>query len=336
METNKRLILLILAAVIVVLGAAFVLWLRAPNSCFRKVELITIGTGANAGDTLIFIADEQKYFTDNGLNVTLKTYVNGLAATDGMLGGEADLAYSTEFITVGKALQKTAISIVTTYSKAEAVAVVGLKERGIENISDLKGKKIGFEPGTIMEFYLGRLLMLNGLNLRDVTLVDIQPMDAGDSLSSGKIDAAIASSRYLHLVIQQLGSKLFVWPAHSHQPAYGTLVGKPDWVTHHPELVKRLLKSLSEAEQYVSRNPEKAKAVLQKKLNFDDKYMAEVWSGYQFSLSLDQSLIVAMEDEARWMIKNKLTTERRIPDFSDYIYLDGLKAVKPEAVNIIR
>jgi len=141
METNKKLILLILAVVIVVLGAAFVLWLRAQNGSFRKVDPITNGTGANAGDTLIFIADEQKYFADNGLNVTLKTYVNGLAATNGMLAGEADLAYATEFITVGKALQKTSISIVTTYSKAEAVAVVGLKERGIENISDLKRKK---------------------------------------------------------------------------------------------------------------------------------------------------------------------------------------------------
>jgi NitT/TauT family transport system substrate-binding protein len=43
-----------------------------------------------------------------------------------------------------------------------------------------------------------------------------------------------------------------------------------------------------------------------------------------------------MEDEARWMIKNNLTTEKTVPDFLKYIYIDGLKAVKPEAVNIIR
>jgi hypothetical protein len=43
-----------------------------------------------------------------------------------------------------------------------------------------------------------------------------------------------------------------------------------------------------------------------------------------------------MEDEARWMIKNKLTKEKNVPNFLDYIYEDALKAVKPEAVNIIR
>ncbi len=36
------------------------------------------------------------------------------------------------------------------------------------------------------------------------------------------------------------------------------------------------------------------------------------------------------------LIANNLTTEKQVPNFLDYIYEDGLKAVKPEAVNIIR
>jgi len=43
-----------------------------------------------------------------------------------------------------------------------------------------------------------------------------------------------------------------------------------------------------------------------------------------------------MEDEARWMIKNNLTAGKTVPDFGNYIYVDALKAIKPEAVNIIR
>ena len=40
-----------------------------------------------------------------------------------------------------------------------------------------------------------------------------------------------------------------------------------------------------------------------------------LWPRYQFSPSLDQSLIAAMEDEARWMISNGLTPEKQVPDF---------------------
>jgi NitT/TauT family transport system substrate-binding protein len=42
-----------------------------------------------------------------------------------------------------------------------------------------------------------------------------------------------------------------------------------------------------------------------------------------------------MNDEAHWIINNDLTIEKEIPDFLDYIYMDGLEAVKPNAVNII-
>jgi NitT/TauT family transport system substrate-binding protein len=46
------------------------------------------------------------------------------------------------------------------------------------------------------------------------------------------------------------------------------------------------------------------------------------------------SLVTAMEDEGRWMIKNNLTSAEKIPDFRNYIYTKGLEEVKPEAVNI--
>jgi NitT/TauT family transport system substrate-binding protein len=83
-------------------------------------------------------------------------------------------------------------------------------------------------------------------------------------------------------------------------------------------------------------HPVEAWSILQKRLRLNDSYAKTVWLRNQFSLSLNQSLILAMEDEARWMIKNNLTTEINVPNFPDYIYEEGLKALKPEAVNIIR
>ena len=73
---------------------------------------------------------------------------------------------------------------------------------------------------------------------------------------------------------------------------------------------------------------------MQKRLNFSDTYMATVWPDHEFTLSLDQSLLIAMNDEGRWMINNNLTRERTLPDFSDFIYTKGLEEIEPEAVNI--
>jgi hypothetical protein len=46
-------------------------------------------------------------------------------------------------------------------------------------------------------------------------------------------------------------------------------------------------------------------------------------------------LILSMEGEARSMITNNLISSKQMPNFLDFIYTDGLKAVKPVAVIII-
>jgi NitT/TauT family transport system substrate-binding protein len=64
--------------------------------------------------------------------------------------------------------------------------------------------------------------------------------------------------------------------------------------------------------------------------------MAAFWTEHQLSVSLDQALIAAMEDEARWMIRSNLVSENQVPDFLNYTYPDALKAAEPDAVSIIR
>ena len=90
-----------------------------------------------------------------------------------------------------------------------------------------------------------------------------------------------------------------------------------------------------QAEDFVINHPAEAKAIVKNQLNLSDAYMDKVWSQNQFSLSLDQSLLLAMQDEAQWLINNNLTNATSVPNFTDYVYMDGLKSVKPDAVNII-
>jgi NitT/TauT family transport system substrate-binding protein len=152
----------------------------------------------------------------------------------------------------------------------------------------------------------------------------------------GDIDAIATAQPYANLAKKRLGANAVVWPAQGSQSIFGLIVSTNERITNYPEPISRFLKSLAQAEEYTISNPVEAKAIVQKQLNVDAEYMETIWSQDQFSLSLDQSLILAMEDEARWMINNNLTTEKNVPDFLDYIYEDDLKSIKPEAVNIIR
>jgi NitT/TauT family transport system substrate-binding protein len=309
----------------------------SPKGDPGKRESITLGISLNESSALIYIADDQHFFAGNGLHVTLRDYDFGALALNGMLRGEADIAIAMEFPLVVKAFQKEKVCTIGTVGKFEFVYLIGRRDRGIEKISDLKGKKVANARQTIAEFYLGRYLNLHGMNYKQITFVDMQNSGQGvDAIVKGDVDAIVSQEPYVTLIGERLGANGVVWPVQSGQAMFSSLICREEWIKRHPELAKRLLNSLAQAEEYVLHHPVEAAAILQRRLNLIDSYAKTVWLRNQISLSLDQSLIVAMEDEARWMIKNNLTAARAVPDFAEYIYIDVLKAVKPEAVKIIR
>jgi NitT/TauT family transport system substrate-binding protein len=312
--------------------------LIGPWSCSRKMESITVAYPPFESATLFYIAEDQHFFRRNGLNITSRKYDTGVASLGGILNGEVDIAVGiAEFPVVGRAFQKAKIRIIGNIDKAEFIYLVGRKDRGIEKVPDLKGKRVGTTFGTVAHFHLGRFLNLHGMNIQDITLVDVKtPEEWVNAVVNGDIDTISTAQPYVNSIKDRLGANAVVWPAQSGQPLHGLIISSNDWITKHPELARRFVKSLAEAEEYLIRHPAEAKAIIQKRLNLDAAYIETVWSQNQFSLSLDQALIVTMEDEARWMIASKLTSEKKIPDFLNYIYEDGLKAIKPEAVNIIR
>lgn len=300
-------------------------------------ESITIGYSPFEHSALFYVAEDQGFFSQNGLNVTSRKYDSGVASLDGLLNGDVVIAVGvTEFPLVGRALQKERIRTIGSIDKGEIVYLVGRNDRGIENVTDLNGKRVGTALRTISEFYLGRFLELHGMNIQDIVLVDLKtPAEWVNSIVDGDIDAIAIGQPAVNSIKDRLGANAVVWSAQSSQPLYSQVISTDEWITEHPELVRRFLKSLAQAEEYVVTHPAEAKAIVQKRLNLSAEYMDTVWQQNQFTLSLDQSLVTAMEDEGRWMIKNNLTSERTIPDFRNYIYTEGLEEVEPGSVNII-
>jgi NitT/TauT family transport system substrate-binding protein len=177
---------------------------------------------------------------------------------------------------------------------------------------------------------------LNGLSLRNATVINLQPAELVDAIVRGDIDAAIDYEPYVYQIQQQIGENVVVWPANLGQPAYYSIVCNETTLRERPEIAEGLLASLLQAETYVSSHPEKAKKIAQKQTNYDDQYMNNEWGKYHFSVTLSQSLITSMEDETRWKIRNNLTAATKVPDFSNYISYDTLYRLKPSAVTIIR
>lgn len=334
MQKNAAVIAIIAAIVLVGFG----LWslLNSNENYAGKIEPINFGTVPTAASALIYIAHDQHFFEDNGLDINVTDYPTGIASTGALLRGDMDIVWVAEFPMVRRAFSKEEISIIAVVDRFNEQHIFGRKDRGISTAADLRGKKLGIPRNTIAEFYLGRFLELHGMTMQDITLVDVGANESVAAIASGRVDGVVAWEPYTSQIRVQMADRIVALPVQSSQPGYGAIVCRNDWISEHPEIVSRFLKSLAKAEAYLTSNPDAAKAIVRKRLNYDGTFTETIWSENQISLSLDQSLILAMEDESRWMIKNNLTTESLVPNFLDYIHEDYLKAVKPESVNVIR
>lgn len=299
------------------------------------MEPLRVGSPALEQAALIYVAADEGLFARHGLSVTISDYTSGPAALAALRAGAVDIAETAEYPLATALLNGEPLAVVATNDKFENDYLVARPDRGIARPADLRGKRVGLARGTIAEFYFARLLELQGIPAVDTTVVDLRPETVVAALAAGEVDAIVTWQPYVGQA-QRAVSGAVVLPVQSSQAVFGVLVADTAWVQAHGDGLERFLLALWEAEEQLVRNPDAAQAIVARRLGYDAAYLAGVWPQHRFGLSLDQPLIMAMKDEAEWMIRNGLTTTTQLPDFTYSIDSAALEAAKPGSVNLVR
>jgi ABC-type nitrate/sulfonate/bicarbonate transport system substrate-binding protein len=282
---------------------------------------------------MLYVAENQGYFTKNGLNVTFVDYPTSEAGFNDLAIGEVDFVQSAEYPIVRAVFDNKDVRVISTIDKADVSNIIGRRDKGIENPSDFEGKKIGVGKGTIREFYLGRYLNIHGINIDEVTMVYLSLQESVDAIVNGTIDAVVMPDTvWYNQVMSKLGSNGVAFPIQEGQPIFTQLVTRTDYLANNSQKVTKLLTALYQAEIFILNNPKEAEEIVQNRLNLTSADVG--WNDHRFSLSLDLPLVTAMRDEAQWIINNNATSQTEVPDFTNYIYTDALKLVKPYSVTI--
>jgi len=293
---------------------------------------------ANIGEFSIFnlIAKEKGFFTDNGLDAEVKEYDAGPSAMTALLKGDADFTVAAEFVGLRNIFTNDNIRILSQASRQKAFQVVARKDKEIEKESDLKGKKIGVTKKSAGEFYLGRFLTLHNLSYADVDSLDMNPGDIVKNLKEGTIDAAVTFNPHAYNLKKDLGDNALVWSAQGDEKTFANFYTTKQFIDAHSDLVNRYMQAMVDAENYLHAHPTESQDILAQAMHYDHDYVIYLWPNIIFALGLDQELLLTMEDQARWVIENKLTDKTKVPNYLDYMYLESLEKVKPESITVIR
>jgi ABC-type nitrate/sulfonate/bicarbonate transport system substrate-binding protein len=300
------------------------------------MEKVAIGTYSGEWSGLIFIAEKNGYFAAQGLDAEVKLYESGPAAIKDLEARKLDIAGSAEFPFVSMSVGMPDLRIMGAITRADTIQVIARKDRGIAVPQDLKGKEVGVVFQSNGDYYLGLFLLYNNMALSDIKRVNMSPQQITDNLTAGDIGAAIIWEPHVYNLQERLGDRVVTWPAQEGQDFYWLVISRDDVLKARPALGEKFFRSMVKAEKFAAEHPEEAQAIVAQRLNFSDRYMKYAWPKSKFEVSLPQALVIVMEDEARWMIKNGLSAADRVPNYIYSINFDGIQAAKPGSITIVR
>ena len=300
-------------------------------------EKITLAWVANPNSSLAHIAHKKGYFAEEGVEITPQKYSFGKAALNAVIEGKADMATVAETPVMFSIMKEDEIYIIATIETSNRnIAIVGRKDKEILKPKDLKGKRIGVTFGTTSEFFIHSFLIANGMENKEVQIINLKPDEMLDAVISEKVDAVSTWHFPLVRIQKKLGDKgISFYDEHLYTETFNVVV-KQDFVKKHPDAIKKVIRALIKAEGFIKQNPDESKSIVADSIGIDKALLSEVWGEFEFKVTLTQELLIAVEDETRWAIKIKLVEGSKMPNYLDFIYVEGLQAVKPEAVRIIR
>lgn len=279
---------------------------------------------------LVHVAAAKGYFQEEGVLLQPTLCGFGKQALASVLEGKADLATVAVTPFVLAALNGQRVSLVASiFSSGKSSGIVA---KGLRNPAELRGKRIAYTPGTTSEVFLDTFLMALRIERSEVTFVALPPEEMAAALKAGAVDAASTWNPILKEAAAGLGAAGAVFSDPYLYTLTFVLAGNRSYVSANQDLVKRVLRALLKAEAYASLHPAEARALVAAALKLSPELLREFGNESRFRVSLDHSLILALEEESRWALRRKLVPQGGVPNYLEYIDLRPLLEVKPEAI----
>jgi NitT/TauT family transport system substrate-binding protein len=225
---------------------------------------LKLGYSVWVGYGPLFIAQEKGYFKDAGLDVTLVKVEDPKDRFTALAGKQLDGLVTT-------------LDTMSQYWKPETPfhAILGLDESSggdgivadpsLNAVTDLKGKQVGVNVGSVSQFFLEYLLKQNNMTDKDLTLVKMKQGDVPAALAAKRIDAGVTWEPHLSKAAKD-GGKLIATSKDTPGLIVDILLLRDEVMKSNPQAAQGLVNAWFKAIDYWKQNPDDADSIMQKGL----------------------------------------------------------------------
>jgi NitT/TauT family transport system substrate-binding protein len=190
--------------------------------------------------------------------VQVHAFTNPADQKTALLAGSLEMCGTTLAHAIHSASQGQPVVVVAALcNKCSALTVK--KEGPIQSIGQLKGKRIGYVPGTMHEILLREALTRHQLSPEtDVKLIRVDFFDMGLALARNSIDAFLSGEPFPTLAVQEGYGRILAYPYYDDSVGTinaGMLVTRKTIETQ-PEKVRQLVAAHAKATRFLHQNPD--------------------------------------------------------------------------------
>ncbi|MBA4418838.1 MAG: hypothetical protein C0392_13165 [Syntrophus sp. (in: bacteria)] len=254
----------------------------------------------------VFVAAEKGYFKEQGITVEIINFNSALerdvAFTSGQISGYFGDILTCMVLRSNRIFIKV-VSVVHNATKAQRMfgLVVAPKYIG-KDLKETVGVGIAVSSNTILDYLTTKFLAARGIPVSQAKMVEIKNIPIRmQMLASGQVPSAVLPEP-LTTLAEMKGARTLMddkgtgWSA-------TVLAFSDTLLARHPDKVKAFLRAIEKASEYINRNPEDVRPVMNRECRIPDQ--------------LKQSFMVPT------FPKLALPTPRQVDDVSQWLYQKG-------------
>ena len=212
-----------------------------PLIALAQSQACKVGTWKTAQTIQPFLYERYS----SGLKFEVFPFTNPGDQKAALLAGSLDMTGTTLALAIQAASRGEPVVLVASLCN-KCSALVCRKDAGLKTVADLKGKRIGYVPGTMHEILLREALTRAGLDPnKDVTLMRVDFFDMGTALSKGDIDAYLSGEPLPTQAVQQGYGKVMAYPYFEDAigPINAGMIVRRDTIDKSPEKVAAMVQA---------------------------------------------------------------------------------------------
>jgi ABC-type nitrate/sulfonate/bicarbonate transport system substrate-binding protein len=302
--------------------------LLCSNPSWAQTKM-TIATGVDPVFSAYYVAQQEGLFKKHGLDVRINTGPSGSAMVAFLVNGQIESAFGSEIAGVANHnLDPNVVVVAQATRLVRWIAVVG---RNIDNLDQLKGKKVGVARGSGGEVFWLAMIDKLKLNPADYTVVNVEAPEMVAALERGNIDAyavwepwvtrglaAVKNTKVLRTQEGILEQGVYIYMNRG-------------WIQKNPAPAEAFIRALAEATDLINKDRKRAaKDVSDFLKNLDPALVEQLMTKLTFDMELSDFTVNLFHlAEAQLKGQGKLA---KPVEWGGFFYPDLMRKVLPAKV----